>query len=66
MSSLITQNSILNHLKEHCEFKDKYNVQDIGIFGSYVRYEATPESDIDICMYQNRFNRFVCTCTLKR
>ncbi len=41
--------NILNYLKEHSEeFKDKYKVEQIGIFGSYARDEATKDSDIDI------------------
>ncbi len=40
---------VLNYLKEHCqEFKTRYNVEKIGLFGSYARDEATPDSDIDI------------------
>jgi len=45
----MTKNDILNYLQEHYqEFHDKYNVQKIGIFGSYARDEATKDSDIDI------------------
>ncbi|MBK6303253.1 MAG: nucleotidyltransferase family protein [Arcobacter sp.] len=41
--------NILNYLKEHySEFKNKYNVEKIGLFGSYARDEATENSDIDI------------------
>lgn len=40
---------ILHYLKEHFEeFKDKYNVEQIGLFGSYARDEASEDSDIDI------------------
>jgi len=40
---------ILNFLKEHKEeFKNKYQVDTIGLFGSYARDEATSESDIDL------------------
>lgn len=39
----------MNYLKEHySEFKNKYNVEKIGLFGSYARDEATENSDIDI------------------
>lgn len=45
----MTKSNILNYLKEHYnEFHSKYNVDRIGIFGSYARDEATEESDIDI------------------
>ena len=40
---------ILDYLKEHYqEFQEKYNIEQIGLFGSYARDEATQESDIDI------------------
>jgi len=45
----MTKQDILNYLKEHYkELHQKYNVERIGIFGSYARDEATNESDIDI------------------
>ena len=41
--------NILNYLKDHYqEFKDKYAIEQIGLFGSYARDEATKNSDIDI------------------
>lgn len=41
--------NILNYLKEHYqEFQKKYNIEQIGLFGSYARDEATKDSDIDI------------------
>ena len=49
MSKPIDKTNILNYLKEHySEFKNKYNVEKIGLFGSYARDEATENSDIDI------------------
>lgn len=40
---------ILRYLKENLsDFKSKYNIQKIGLFGSYARDEATQDSDIDI------------------
>ena len=49
MSKEIDKTNILNYLKEHySEFKNKYNVEKIGLFGSYARDEATENSDIDI------------------
>ena len=45
----MNKKNILNYLKEHySEFKNKYNVEKIGLFGSYARDEATENSDIDI------------------
>ena len=41
--------NILDYLKDHYqEFKTKYNIEQIGLFGSYARDEATKDSDIDI------------------
>jgi len=46
---MITRKDLLKYLKEHYEeFHNKYNVEKIGIFGSYARDEATQDSDIDI------------------
>ncbi len=45
----MTQKQILDYLSTHKErFQKLYNVNKIGIFGSYARNEATPDSDIDI------------------
>ena len=42
---------ILNYLQNHYqEYKDKYSIEQMGIFGSYARDEATKDSDIDICI----------------
>jgi len=45
----MTQKQILDYLEAHKErFQKLYNVKKIGLFGSYARNEATPQSDIDI------------------
>ncbi|RXJ79520.1 nucleotidyltransferase family protein [Arcobacter sp. F2176] len=45
----INKTNILNYLKEHyIEFKNKYDVEQIGLFGSYARNDASKDSDIDI------------------
>ena len=45
----MTKSNILKYLKEHYdEFHTKYNVDRIGLFGSYARDEANDDSDIDI------------------
>ncbi len=45
----MTKETIIKYLTTHKkEFKDKFNVEQIGLFGSYARDEATQESDIDI------------------
>jgi uncharacterized protein len=42
-------NSIKQTLREYKPaIQDKYNVEKIGVFGSYARGEQQPESDIDI------------------
>ena len=49
ISKKLDKISILNYLKEHTiEFQEKYDLEQIGIFGSYARDEATKDSDIDI------------------
>jgi len=45
----MTKSDILEYLSKHFqEFHNKYNVEKIGLFGSYARGEATQDSDIDI------------------
>jgi hypothetical protein len=49
MSKQLDKMSILNYLQEHIhEFQEKYQVEKIGLFGSYARGNATQNSDIDI------------------
>lgn len=49
MERLVNKTNILNYLKEHSfEFKEKYNVKKIGLFGSYARECENKDSDIDI------------------
>ncbi|MDB2405362.1 nucleotidyltransferase family protein [Arcobacteraceae bacterium] len=49
MSKQLDKTNILNYLKEHySEFQEKYDLVQIGIFGSYARDEASENSDIDI------------------
>ncbi|MHB1680585.1 MAG: nucleotidyltransferase family protein [bacterium] len=44
-----TLNEIESILRKHKkELKEKYYISEIGIFGSYVRGEETPKSDVDI------------------
>ncbi len=45
----MTKEEILTYLSEHkSEFRRKFNITKIGLFGSYAREEATEESDIDL------------------
>ena len=46
------QADILHQLKQHrADWQNRYGVTRIGIFGSVVRGEATPNSDIDIVVH---------------
>ena len=46
---MLRQQDILNYLTQHKkEFQEKYNIEKIGLFGSYAREEAHEDSDIDI------------------
>ena len=38
--------AVLNHNAD--EIKERFHVQSLGLFGSYVRDEARPRSDVDI------------------
>ena len=45
------KDTILSYLKEHKEeFKHKYGVTKLALFGSYARDEANENSDIDIAI----------------
>lgn len=44
-----TFEEINNILREHKKYlTEKYKIKEIGIFGSYVKGEVNPESDIDV------------------
>jgi hypothetical protein len=49
VSKMKKQKEIINILSRHKdELKQKYNIKEIGIFGSYIRDEQNKTSDIDI------------------
>ena len=51
---MYTLEQILKILREHKpELQRKYPVSKLGVFGSYARGEAGPESDIDIAVELN-------------
>jgi len=55
----MTQQQILAYLSSHkARFQELYSVNKIGIFGSYARDEATPQSDIDIVVDLNKSTMF--------
>ncbi len=48
----MTKKDILNYLSKHKkEFQKEYEVEQIGLFGSYARNEAREDSDIDIFVH---------------
>ena len=47
----MNRNHVLNLLAQYKKNNlDKYGIEDIGIFGSVARDEATESSDVDICI----------------
>lgn len=52
MKSLAELMKILEVLKPH--LSEKYGVRIVGVFGSYVRNEQCPDSDLDILIELNR------------
>ena len=52
----LTENEILNKLKEHTDILRKYGVIRIGLFGSYVRGEQRESSDIDFMVEFKKAN----------
>ena len=58
----MTKESVLKILKENKnDLKAKFDVQKIGLFGSFARDEANEKSDIDIIIKVNKkdfFKRF--------
>ena len=48
---MLTLETIIALLRKHKpELQRKYPLSQIGVFGSYARGEATPESDVDIAV----------------
>jgi uncharacterized protein len=49
MSKQINKVDVVSYLKEHyLEFRDKYNVETLYLFGSYARDEQLVDSDVDL------------------
>lgn len=63
MSSALHKESILQILAAHKQQLAVYGVDQIGLFGSYVRNEATENSDIDLLVNirkdKKTFNNFL-------
>jgi predicted nucleotidyltransferase len=46
---MLTLRQILDTLRDHrASLVERYGVRTIAVFGSYVRQEQTPESDVDV------------------
>lgn len=60
---LITKQQILQTLTKHGDELKAYGVEQIGLFGSYVREEASANSDIDLLVNISKnkktFNNFM-------
>jgi len=51
----MTKDDILNFLKSKKEFlQDEFNIEKIGLFGSFARDEATKDSDIDFVIVTSK------------
>lgn len=60
MSKQLDRTNILNYLKEHYfEFKDKYGIDSLYLFGSFARNEQSVDSDIDLLVEFKKNTRFV-------
>ncbi len=62
----LTKKMILSVLKNSKSHLTAWGVQSVGLFGSFVRGDATPESDIDILVEfdaeQKSYDNFIDTC----
>ena len=55
----MTQIEILTFLKDYkTNNSEKYYIEEIGIFGSFARDEATPKSDIDVVVKMKKSDLF--------
>ncbi|MCK4763286.1 MAG: nucleotidyltransferase domain-containing protein [Candidatus Aminicenantes bacterium] len=55
----MTKDEVLNFLKEKKdELKDKFDIEEIGLFGSYSRGDYNKKSDIDIVYVLKEVNKF--------
>ena len=58
-SKTLDRDYILSLLKVYYLYnKDKYGIERIGLFGSFVRNEASPDSDVDILISLKQPNLF--------
>ena len=60
-----TKESIIQTLQTHGRQLKSYGVEEIGLFGSYIRNEATADSDIDLLINikkEKKRKRFAISC----
>ena len=52
---MLTLRQILDLLRDHrASLSERYGIRTIAVFGSYVRQEQTPESDVDVIVEFDR------------
>jgi uncharacterized protein len=52
---MLTLRQILDNLRDHrTSLSERYGIRTIAVFGSYVRQEQTPESDVDVIVEFDR------------
>jgi len=57
---MLNRSQILSTIKAYKEkYAQEYNIEDIGIFGSYARDEATQNSDVDVYVKLRHANLFL-------
>jgi len=57
---MLNQNQILSSLKIYKNrYKNKYGIEDIGIFGSYAKNSANEDSDVDVFVKLKHSNLFL-------
>ena len=63
---MLTKNDIVKRLQTHKPEIEKFGIQKIGLFGSYVREQQNEESDIDILIEfekgETTFDNFMGLC----
>ncbi len=66
MSQALSKNMIIQKLSDHQQELMGYGVEQIGLFGSYVRNEANSHSDVDLLVDINKnkktFRNFMALC----
>ncbi len=57
---MLNQKDILSTIKQYKEkYAQEYGIEEIGIFGSYAKNSATPNSDVDIYVKLKKANLFL-------